>query len=447
MATSPTFSSTISNPSNFTRNVFAQPQEAIEIMPPPPTQTQLQRRRSLEIAKRQFTFLVSIMATIFTLCPECLRVYRNLCIVPALAWLIGLAFDLIESLSNTWDNAPPILKYFIPDVNIRFEAPFEQINTSVGPLLSKGSREAKLIALEARTRIMAIRKMVLLVLANWILRQLGQDPVGENSPGRSEDGTPGPAPVSDKWYEILVMTPPVHDYGSLPLDPDARPPSDPIPWDSRETSSVPSIFPPTDFRVHLSFCLVPKAVWESQDTTLTEKFKAGLYWDMTGENRGDNGEVWTQKRVQRIAGIETLGLVDEEQDAVISCHAYFASLRRGWRYVNLSWNDVDFAIILGFLVVGPPAARSTTDLFTRFSTLRINQVLGARQMVRENEAVSLWWWMYTVAGTVVPLIGLFAALETIKMWNRRIAYCRVLQRRFPQLEELFRGMKAEQWGN
>ncbi|RSL92052.1 hypothetical protein CEP52_014060 [Fusarium oligoseptatum] len=191
-------------------------------MPSPPTQEQLQRRRNLEIAKRQATVLVSIMATIFILCPECLRVYRNLCFVPALAWLTGLAFDLIGSLSNTWDNIPAVLRYFIPDLNIPITAPFDQIRTSVGPLLSKASLEAKLIAQEARIRIMAFKRVVFLVLANWFLRQLGQDPVGEDSSERSEDGTPGPVPVSDRWYGILIMTPPVHDYGFLPTGLNAR---------------------------------------------------------------------------------------------------------------------------------------------------------------------------------------------------------------------------------
>ncbi|RMJ07396.1 hypothetical protein CDV36_013010 [Fusarium kuroshium] len=339
-------------------------------MPPLPTEAQLQRRRNLEIAKRQATFLVSIMATIFILCPECLRVYRNLCFVPALAWLTGLVFNLIESLSNTLDNVPAVLKYFIPgDMNVPITAPFDQIRTSVGPLLSKARTEANIIALEARVRIMAFRKVVLLVLANWFLRQLGQDPVGEDSSEGSEDVTPGPAPISNEWYGILVMTPPVYRYGSLLLAPNAREQRDPIQWDSHRTSYVPSISPRSDFRAHLSFCLVPKAVWESQDTTLAGKLMAGLYWNMRGDNCVADGEVWTQARVQRITGIKVLGLVDEEPNTVNSCHAYFASLRQGWNYKNTSWNDVDFAIILGFLVTGPQAARITKDLFDRFSRL------------------------------------------------------------------------------
>ena len=148
-----------------------------------------------------------------------------------------------------------------------------------------------------------------------------KDPIGENSGWEFEDGAPGPPPISDRWYGILIMTPPVHDYGSLPLGPNTSERSQPIPWDSHETSSLPSISPPSDFRVHLSFCLVPKTVWVSQDTTLTEKLKAGLYWDMRGEKCGSDGEIWAQARVQRITGIEILGLVDEDQDAVNSCHA------------------------------------------------------------------------------------------------------------------------------
>ncbi|RSL45926.1 hypothetical protein CEP53_010548 [Fusarium sp. AF-6] len=430
-------------------------------MPSPPTQEQLKRRRNLEIAKRQATVLVSIMATIFILCPECLKVYRNLCFVPALAWLTGLAFDLIGSLSNTWDNIPAVLKYFIPfDMNIPITAPFDQISTFICPLLSKASTEAKRVAQEAIIRITAFKRVVFLVLANWFLRQLGQDPVGENSSERSEDGTPGPAPVSDRWYGILVMTPPVHDYGSLPLDTNAKEPSDPIQWDSHETSSVPSISPPSDFRVHLSFCLVPKVVWESQDTTLVEKFKAGLYWDMRGENCGTDGELWSEARVQRITGIEILGLVDEEQDTVNSCHTYFASLRQGWNYKNISWNDVDFAIILGFLVTAPQAAQTTKDLFTCFSRLRMEQAQEGRVLVPMKGFFTCWC-VCAAAGAVTVLTGGLAAPVTTPLfvgsnvtgmgfgfaglaigvrdqniWEKRIEFFQALQRQFPQLEEL-----------
>lgn len=194
-------------------------------MPPPQTRTPLQRRQDLEIAKRQLTFLVSITATIFILCPQCLRIYRNLCIVPVLAWLTGSMFDLINSLSDTWDNAP----------------------------------------------------------------------------------------ISGRWYGIVVMTPPVHDYGSLSPDPNTNDRPQPIPWDSHETSSVPPISPTSDFRVHLSFCLVPKTVWESRDTSLAEKLNAGVYWDVRGEYYGSQGEIWSPECVQTVTGIEILGLVDEDQ--------------------------------------------------------------------------------------------------------------------------------------
>ncbi|KAI8675580.1 hypothetical protein NCS57_00459600 [Fusarium keratoplasticum] len=414
-------------------------------MPPPQTPT---RRRDLEIAKRQFTFLVSITATIFILCPECLRIYRNLCIVPALAWLTGFAFDLINSLSNTWDNAPAVLKYFIPvDMNVPITAPFDQISTYVGPTLSWATSRARLMALEAKARIMALRQVVLLVLANWFLHQLG---LGESVGGESEDGAQGPSPISDRWYGILVMTPPVHDYGSLPLAAHTSERSQPIPWDSHETSSLPSIFPPSDFRVHLSFCLVPKTVWESQDTTVAEKLKAGLYWDMRGENCGSDGEIWAQARVQRITGIEILGLVDEDQDDVNSCHAYFAALRQDWNYMKISWNDVDFAIILGFLVTGPQAAQRTKNLFIRFSRLRINYLVGRGNVVRATPGVATALTAGLAAAIVGPLFvaGWASAMGSgvdrhgisardAAMWKRRIEWCQDIQHRFPRLEEFF----------
>ncbi|KAI8722688.1 hypothetical protein NCS52_00413200 [Fusarium sp. LHS14.1] len=425
---------------------------------PPQTRTPLQRRRDLEIAKRQFTFLVSITATIFILCPQCLRIYRNLCIVPALAWLTGFVFDLINSLSDTWDNAPTLVKYFMPDLNIPMVAPFDRISSCVDPILSRASSHAKLMALEAKSRIMVLRQVALLVLANWFLRQLGLDPIGENSGEKSEDGAPGPAPISDRWCGLLVMTPPVHDYGSLPVGPNTSERSQPIPWDSYETSSIPSVSPPSDFRVHLSFCLVPKTVWESQDTTLLEKLKQAFYWDMTGKNRGDDCEVWAQARIERITSIEILGLINR-QGAVNSCHAYAASLRQNWDYMNISWNDVDFAIILGFLTTGPQATQRTKDLFTCFERLRIRQAPDLRFTMSAKRFMASWGVSmaavavtFLTGGSAAPItgpviVGSWVSARDTAMWDRRMACCQDLQRRFPQLEEFFPSMNTQQQQN
>ncbi|KAM5343282.1 hypothetical protein ACJ41O_014248 [Fusarium nematophilum] len=336
-------------------------------MPVPPTQPPLQKRADLDAAKRQVIFLVSVAATIFILCPERWRIYRNLCIVPVLAWLTGLAFDMIKSLGDSWDNAPAWLKYFVPvNINVHIAAPFDQINSCVGGAVARIKSRIRPLALEAKARMAALKQAMVFLLIDLL------DSLRNKLSGTSEHGMPHPAP--DGWYGVLIMTPPVHDYGSFGLGlngPNTGEPSQPILWNGHEVSSIPSIYPPSSFRVHLSFGLVPKEIWESHRKTLVEKFMAGLYWDISGPKYGDDGESWAQARIERITGIEVLGSIEAEHNAVDSCHEYFASLRQGWAYSEVSWNDVDFAIILGFLATGQQATRRSKDLFDSFTkTLR-----------------------------------------------------------------------------
>lgn len=129
--------------------------------------------------------------------------------------------------------------------------------------------------------------------------------------------------------------------------------------------------------------------------------------------------------------------------------------------MNISWNDVDFAIILGFLVTGPRATQSTKDLFASFSRLRINQALAARGDFSRKGFLTCWC-VSATAGAVTLLTGGLAAPITgplfvggcfsglgfgfagdainardVKMWKKRIEGCQDLQRRFPQLEGFF----------
>lgn len=118
--------------------------------------------------------------------------------------------------------------------------------------------------------------------------------------------------------------------------------------------------------------------------------------------------------------------------------------------MKISWNDVDFAIILGFLVTGPQAAQRTKNLFIRFSRLRINYLVGRGNVVRATPGVATALTAGLAAAIVGPLFvaGWASAMGSgvdrhgisardAAMWKRRIEWCQDIQHRFPRLEEFF----------
>jgi hypothetical protein len=145
-------------------------------------------------------------------------------------------------------------------------------------------------------------------------------------------------------------------------------------------------------------------------------------------------------------------LTDNETD--------FASLRHRWGYMNICWNDVDFAIILGVLVAGPCAKEKLKLLFDAFLNLRIQQALKPRGQIGEKGFRTCWCVAamgfvvtFATAGLAMPVtapiimgscatgMGFSAAGSVINgrdaaMWNKRVAACRELHARFPQLDSI-----------
>lgn len=67
--------------------------------------------------------------------------------VPLLAWLTSLVFDLSKSIDQALENAPRLLKYFIPiNVERQVATPFEQISRVVAHVIDVANLQARLVA-------------------------------------------------------------------------------------------------------------------------------------------------------------------------------------------------------------------------------------------------------------------------------------------------------------
>jgi hypothetical protein len=64
-------------------------------------------------AKRQAVTTVSVVALILILWPERFIIWRNLCLVPVLAWVTALVFDLKHGALDAWDGVPAWMKRII----------------------------------------------------------------------------------------------------------------------------------------------------------------------------------------------------------------------------------------------------------------------------------------------------------------------------------------------
>lgn len=269
-------------------------------------------------------------------------------------------------------------------------------------------------------------------------------------------------------HALLIKTPPVHDYGIITSAPsDQAPPTSAIDWESHDTSSIPSIINPSDFRAHISFCLVDKGVWESRTITLLDKLAHGLYWNIHSQNDWNAGASWSSKTIRTISAVEVLGVVEEANDvAIANCHQYFDLLRQGWEYLNISWNDVDFAIILGLLVTGSCAVEKSKILFNAFWKLRVQQVLRPRLEVCDKPFKGAWSVGFASGLATVASLGLTAPVTIpLFLWSwgvamgsgiagfemqrhdeamlgKRIAACRKLRRQFPQLQPILSSHRA-----
>jgi hypothetical protein len=134
----------------------------------------------------------------------------------------------------------------------------------------------------------------------------------------------------------------------------------------------------------------------------------------------------------------------------------FDLLRSGWEYRNISWNDVDFAILLGSLVVGPKAMGRCRELFQAMETLRFEQFLVPRAQLSAGfvTAVSAMAVLGT-GGLAAPFVGPMVlgkfgasgakiSRRDQVIWDQRLDVSRDLGVRFPQLRDFFDEVQGKQ---
>ena len=116
-----------------------------------------------------------------------------------------------------------------------------------------------------------------------------------------------------------------------------------LPWKETSTSCIPSLMEcePLVADLHLAFCLVEKAYWESPNATLAQKLAKGKYWDIRGQYEWQRGEKWTEDQVRDILGIEVLGLAQAGKgggviDSCYSCKSLFFSI---WGVAFYVWRN------------------------------------------------------------------------------------------------------------
>jgi hypothetical protein len=142
----------------------------------------------------------------------------------------------------------------------------------------------------------------------------------------------------------------------------------------------------------------------------------------------------------------------------------FALLREDWKYMNIWWNDVDFAVLLGFLVAGNRAAAKCKSMLNVFHELRYEEVVKPRSEGCVKGFMASWG-VAMLSGVVTAASGGLAAPVTVPLFatawatgmgcgiagtaiskgekakrDRRAQACRDLLSRFPQLRLVFDNM-------
>ncbi|EWZ30378.1 hypothetical protein FOZG_15865 [Fusarium oxysporum Fo47] len=395
---------------------------------PPP-----QRRHDLAVVKQQLVIVVSVAATLFVLCPEWLQFYRNLAVIPLLAWLTAKGFDLVIMLNNKWDNAPAMVKYFVPIDFPQITPPFEKMR-------SLGNRQLAVARTKFRHFSSEVRAVVV-ALMNWVLAQISGDQSEVESPV-SEERKAKPAPKPDEWVTILVTTPLLNDDTGIDFGMNTIVEiGEVITWEHTQTTSLPAILPSSTFQVQMTVCLVPRSIWYSRKTVL-EKFTTGLYWSHQPGQSVCQGEQWDQDRIRSISKVQVIGHVKKHNniDKVNKC---FESLRQGWDDVNIYWSDIDFAIIFSFLLVGSSSIEICKKLFDQFSTLRAEKASRNKELNRTRLGAGAAVLTLLTGGLAAPItipmmMGAEMTMSTHDryLWGERTRMCKEILGRYEQLEAI-----------
>ncbi|KAH7232323.1 uncharacterized protein BKA55DRAFT_598301 [Fusarium redolens] len=391
----------------------------------------LQRRHDLDVVKQQLVVVVSAAATVFVLCPEWLQFYRNLAVIPLLAWLTAKAFDLVIMLNDKWDNAPAMVKYFVPIDFPQITPPFEKMR-------SLGNRQLLVARTKFRHLSLEVRAVVL-TLVNWVLSRFGGSESKVESPG-SEHKTTKPAPKPDEWVAILVTTPLINDDSTIDFGTNTIVEiGEVITWEHTQTTSVPAILPSSTFHVQMTVCLVPRSIWYSRKTVL-EKFTTGLYWNHQPGQSVCQGEQWDEDRVRSISKVQVIGHV-EKRNNIHKVNECFESLRQGWDDVNIYWSDIDFAIIFAFLLVGTYSVDICKKLFDQFSNLRVEKASRNKELNRTRLGAGAAVLTLLTGGLAAPItIPMMMGAEMTTsthdryLWGERMRMCKELLGKHEQLE-------------
>ncbi|KAM0248869.1 hypothetical protein ACHAQJ_009268 [Trichoderma viride] len=416
-------------------------------------------------AKRQAVTTVSAIALVFILWPERFIIWRNLCLVPVLAWLTALVFDLKHGALDAWDGVPAWVKRFIgADDNSssssgtsrmgarRPTSQFNSGNMSDYVLMHLGDT-VSLVKSEA-VRLWGIVRPI---LGEWI-RQVIHFLISQaNQSSSSSSPLPQkPAPEFTQYYGILVKLPRSANVAPPPFVPPflMREFSDrTIPRESKDVSALPSVLSSWDADSRLSFFLVDKTIWDNRSLTLRGKLTTGTYWNMSAQGRGNLRKEMDRTEVGQITAIEVIGLGNGEYDALKKCRQCFRVLCQEWKYIRMLWDDVDFAVILGFLVMGPGASTKSIKIYRALCKLRAEQAETPRRGAPNIDPFLIAAATGGLAAPfVLPLLagGWAAAMKNRNLngaammpEQRRSAY-KSLTMQFPELKALF---EAEEMGH
>ncbi|KAL7816686.1 hypothetical protein V8C26DRAFT_400235 [Trichoderma gracile] len=433
---------------------------------PVPNPTPLAENRAA--AKRQAVTTVSIVALILILWPERFIILRNLCLVPVVAWVTALVFDLKHGALDAWDGVPAWLKRIIGaddnnnnsgnsnSYSRRNEPSHMRNRQHASPkkmsdyVLTHLGNSVSLVVSEA-VRLWELARPI---LAEWV-RQAIQwlNSQASTSQTSSSASFAKPAPKFTQYYGILVK---------VPRGPDVAPVFAPLfqmrdvpgSFDSRESkhgSVVPSVLSSWDAECRLSLVLVEKTVWDDGHLTLRRKLATGTNWSLSPPGRGKFDKQMEKPDFAQIKGIDVVGLGNGEYDALNKCRRCFQLLSQDWKYTRMLWDDVDFAVILSLLVLGPAAAAKCVELYRSLCQLREKQAgAGARGAPGLSPLLVAAATGSLAAPFALPLMAAAAAAAAMKKGGkngmpeqRRKAY-RSLTVQFPELKVLFEEEEKEQ---
>ncbi|KAK4451051.1 hypothetical protein QBC34DRAFT_459627 [Podospora aff. communis PSN243] len=385
------------------------------------------QRGSTSVTKREAIVIVTATATMYFFWPERLWIFKSIFNIVFLGWVTALAFDAKDAGVEAWDGIPSWLKSYLGASGGGVAGASAQARRVWAP---KEESPGQIVMLQLQQVIKNIKAAPLTQDVWELIRTLLVRCLRmalhylENTHGTSSHAPTAQRDVHHKTastqsYAILIRTQPVHGYGSfgpsqplwddfpMEMDPwdNPEPSALPVSWQSTSTSCIPPLTESLTADTHFSLCIVDKDIWESGSTTLFTKLASGRYWDIRGQDEWQRGEKWSESNVKQIIGVEVLGLI-QGQDPLDACNRHFDTLRWGWEYKNISWNDVDFAILLGALVVGPKATDKCGDLFQTMETLRLEQFLVPRAQLSAGfvTAVSAMAILGT-GGLAAPFVG------------------------------------------